>query len=305
MATDPGPDPARGFDMRALWRMTGWGVAAAFSLGALAIVTQTDTGARRLQLALAPAETPVAVAVAKVPPPAENAELAQLKTKLRELTADRGRLGARVAILERDLDDLTGSIKKQAEAAAAARAEKPASPAPAVAAPQAIAPPTVAPADSKAAAWPATQHDAGRAAEATASTPQAAERGEPPAQPAAPKAAQQQPAPKEAAPAQHVAVPLPPVRMAALPPKSAFGIALAGASSVALLHMQWAALKANFGPLLGDLQPHRLAERRGRGLHYRLIVGPLPTYTAAARLCARLIRARAVCHPVRMAGEPL
>ena len=307
MAIDPGPDPARRFDMRALWRMTGWGVAAALSLGTLAIVTQTDIGARRLQLALAPAEMPVhAVAVVKVPPLADTGELAQLKAKVRDLTADRERLGARVAILERDLGDLTGSIKKQVEAAtaaAAAKREKPATPPPAVASPQVIAPLAMAPVESKQATWGEAQHEADQAPEATASTSQTPERGEPPAE--APKAAQQQPAPKQAAPEPHAAVPLPPVRMAALPPKPAFGIALAGASNVALLHMQWGALKANFAPLLGDLQPHMLRERRGRALHYRLIVGPLPTYTAAARLCARLIRARAVCHPVRMAGEPL
>jgi hypothetical protein len=98
---------------------------------------------------------------------------------------------------------------------------------------------------------------------------------------------------------------MPPERVAALPPKPEFGIALAGASNAALLHMQWAALKANFGPLIGDLKPHALHERRGNVSHYRLIVGPLPTYTAAAKLCARLIAARAICHPVKMAGEPL
>lgn len=69
--------------------------------------------------------------------------------------------------------------------------------------------------------------------------------------------------------------------------------------------MQWAAVKANFEPLIGDLKPHALHERRGAATHYRLIIGPLPTYTAAAKLCARLITARAICQPVKMAGEPL
>ena len=69
--------------------------------------------------------------------------------------------------------------------------------------------------------------------------------------------------------------------------------------------MQWTAVKANFGPLIGDLKPHALHERRGTVSHYRLIIGPLPTYTAAAKLCARLIAARAICRPVKMAGEPL
>ena len=301
MATEAGlrePTSPRRFDMRTLWRLTGWGFAAALSLGVLAAVTQTDTGSRRLQMAMAPADLPVhAVAVVKVPPPTDKAELAQLKAQLRELTADRDRLGARVAGLERNLDDLTGSIKKQVEAAAA-KPEKPATPPPAVATPPVIAPLAMAPGAGEPASWPGTPHEADAAHEvAAAAAPQPAERAEP-----APPRQSAEPTPP--APA-HEAVPLPPVRMAALPPKPGFGIALAGASNLALLHMQWAALKANFRPLLGELKPHVLRERRGTATHYRLIVGPMPTYTAAARLCARLIHARAVCHPVKMAGEPL
>jgi len=292
------PDAARRFDMRALWRLTGWGVAAALSLGALALTVQTDTGGQRLKLAFAPTDLPVRpVAVVQVPPPSGKAELARLKTEVRALTADRARLTERVAVLEHSLGDLTGSIKRQAEAkpaaqTVAAEVAKPAPPLPAIAAPPVTAPPTAVSAEPKLAPAPSPRQ-------------KIADRVAPePAEPAAPAPPQPAASPAQHAPVQ-VTVPLPPVRMAALPPKPEFGIALAGASSVALLHMQWAALRANFAPLLGDLKPHMLREKRGAATHYRLIVGPMPTYTAAAKLCARLIRARAVCHPVKMAGEPL
>jgi hypothetical protein len=294
------PDTPRRFDMRALWRLAGWGAAAALALGVLALITQTETGRERLQLAFAAPELPVRpVAVIKVPPalPAHDAEIARLQAQLHMLVADRERLTERVASLEHSVEDLTGSIKRQAEAkpalrTAEARAE------PTVSLPKIAAPTIVQPAppqvkrEKEAEAAPAVA-----APETEPAKPTAAPVPETPPQPAPP--------PQHQAAPERVTVPLPPVRMAALPPKSTFGIALAGASNIALLHMQWAALKANFAPLIGDLKPHALAERRGGALHYRLILGPMPTYTAAARLCARLIHAHAVCHPVRMAGEPL
>jgi len=86
---------------------------------------------------------------------------------------------------------------------------------------------------------------------------------------------------------------------------SAFGVALAGASSLEIARLQWMAAKANFGSMLANLQPRAASERRGGAVHYRLVVGPLPTYTAASRLCARIVAAHAICQPVKFAGEPL
>ena len=277
------PVTPRRTDMRALWRLTGWGVAAALALGVLAFTTQTYTGSQRLKLAFTPAEMPVRpVAVVKVPPPppTNEAEMARLQAEVNVLAADRDRLTTRIASLERNLNDLTGSIQRLTTPPAPATA---AEPAPKPTPPQTVAAPAAPPAGA-----PREQSEA-KASEPPVSGP--------PQEVSAPSPA----APPEAAPA----VPLPPVRVAALPPKPEFGIALADASSVDLLHMQWAAVKANFGPLIGDLKPHALQERRGGATHYRLIIGPLPTYTAAAKLCARLITARAICHPVRMAGERL
>jgi hypothetical protein len=295
------PDTPRRFDMHALWRLAGWGAAAALALGVLALTTQTETGRERLQLAFAAPELPVRpVAVIKVPPalPAHHAEIARLQTQLHMLVADRDRLTERVASLEHSVEDLTGSIKRQSEAKPAqqpaeARAE-PAVSLPKIAAPTIVRPPPP----------PQVKHEKGAEAAPAAAAPEF-EQAKPAAAPVAAAPPQPAPPPQHQAAPERVTVPLPPVRMAALPPKSTFGIALAGASNIALLHMQWAALKANFAPLIGDLNPHALAERRGSALHYRLILGPMPTYTAAARLCARLIHAHAVCHPVRMAGEPL
>ncbi|MEJ2375508.1 MAG: hypothetical protein P8Y53_09405 [Pseudolabrys sp.] len=333
MATDTAPrqpDSPRMFDMRALWRPTGWGVGAALALAALAVTTQTHTGSERLKLAFAPPEAPAAVA--KLPPPrrAEDAEMARLQTQVRMLTADRERMTERIASLEHSLDDLTGSIKRQLETA---RAESK-SPPPAVAAPRVTASAPSPPAAPKPAQQTAGQPAA--AAKPEPAKPAAADKAAPtetaaPAEESGADQAKATPAEESstqasaasaklaAAPPQaparqtpvQVVVPMPPERVAALAPKGRksekpqFGLSVAGASSRMLLRMQWAAAEARFGSLLGDLKPYALAERRNNVLHYRLIIGPMPTYTAAARLCGRLIAAHAVCHPVKMAGEPL
>jgi hypothetical protein len=120
----------------------------------------------------------------------------------------------------------------------------------------------------------------------------------------------------EAAPAEQVEdkIPLPPERVAstepaapttAEQPQGEFGIALAGASSIEVARMQWAAVKANFGSMIATLQPRAISERRGAATHYRLVAGPLPNLTAASRLCARIVAAHAICQPIKFSGEPL
>ena len=123
MAIEPAPQEpdmieirARRFDLRALLRLTAWGGAAAVALGAVAFVSQTESGSQRLELAFAAAELPVKpVATVKIPPRREqDAEIARLQTQVRTLAADRDRLAERVAGLEHNIEDMTGSIKRQA-----------------------------------------------------------------------------------------------------------------------------------------------------------------------------------------------
>ncbi len=123
MAIEPVPQEpdmieirARRFDLRALLRLTAWGGAAAVALSAVAFVSQTESGSQRLELAFAAAELPVKpVATVKIPPRREqDAEIARLQTQVRTLAADRDRLAERVAGLEHNIEDMTGSIKRQA-----------------------------------------------------------------------------------------------------------------------------------------------------------------------------------------------
>ena len=118
-------------DMAALWRFGTWGVCAAAALIAVAVASQTERGGERLHSAFAaPASTPVdeAVAVAEARQRAAEAqaETERLAAQLRDLTADRDRLAARVAGLEHNFEDITGSIKREVAEVAARVAPPPA-----------------------------------------------------------------------------------------------------------------------------------------------------------------------------------
>lgn len=107
--------------LRSLLRLAGWGFCAALALGVTVTLTQTDRGAERLQQAVANLYTPEKPETARVPAPpvtvaqktfdAEQ-ETGRLASQLQSLTADRDRLAARLATLERSFDDITGSVKQ-------------------------------------------------------------------------------------------------------------------------------------------------------------------------------------------------
>jgi hypothetical protein len=103
--------------VRALWRLSAWGFTAAIALAALAITTQTEGGSERLALALASGNRPalaVEIAELKRRTLEKEAETKRLEAQVITLAADRDRLSTRLASIERNLDDMTGSIKRQA-----------------------------------------------------------------------------------------------------------------------------------------------------------------------------------------------
>ena len=291
---------------RPLWRPFGWGSAATIALAAVAFTSQSEDGGKRLQLALAYGSEP-GRAVAEIPPLAAEAEAKaetkRLAAQVRELAADRERLTTRIATLERNLEDMTGSIKQQSERLAAARAANTPPPAPSAPAttPAIVAatrPPTPAlpalmplaiPALSEAAAsWPPTT-----------TPPEAAE-------PATPRESAQ-PAAGPAPPPVRVAA-APASESAAAPPpaKPDYGIDLGSAGSLEALRIHWAALKANYGPLLVGLHPVAAQHpKHPAGVTYRLVAGPLPNAAEAARFCASFPVTRTGCRPALFNGLQL
>ncbi len=259
-----------------LW-LGGWGGAAAIALTALAIASQTKTAGDRLRQVFAINEP---AAIAQMPPRVTQLEsdVLLLTAQVRALTVERDRLAGRIALLESSIDDMTGAIKRQAAATAAALTAKTTQPAPS-------APATTAPSA------------AANASPTASPTP-------PPIAAAAPKADTQTTA----------AVPLPPTRVAAVsandaaPPatnQNEFGLDLGGAVTLDGIRQRWITVKASFGPLLSGMYPLAAREHRAGASGYRLVVGPLPNSPAATGLCAHFAAARTACKSVKFDGEQI
>jgi len=263
-----------------LW-LCGWGGFTAVALTALAIASQTETASERLRHIFAMNESS---AIARMPPRVAQleTETQRLAAQVRALTTDRDRLAGRIALLESSIDDVTGAIKKQAAATAAALAAKAPPPTPS-------APATVLPAPSN----PPGPKVAIAATETLAS-----------AAPPAPKADRAPPQP----------VPLPAARIATVsitgpdPPaarQDEFGLDLGGGATIDAIRQRWSTVKANFGPLLSGMHPLAAHDPRPGAPGYRLVVGPLPNSVAATGLCAHFSAARTACRAVKFDGEQI
>jgi sporulation related protein len=264
-----------------LWRLFGWGTVATLALIAVVLTSQTEAGSRRLRSAFVDSAEPVAV-VSALPRGADSgAEARRLAVQVRELTADRDRLTARIATLERHLEDMTGSIKRQDEKLAAAATREPE---------MTLAPPGRA-------KLPALMAPGADHAELpwfmSMRTPQIAE---PPVPPQRTEAE---------------APPLPPARASTAnepepPARGEFAIDLGGAASIETLRALWVSLKASHGPVLVGLQPLVAQHpKQPSGVTYRLVAGPLANAEEAARLCSRLPATRTGCHPTKFGGAQL
>jgi hypothetical protein len=263
-------------------RMVGWGGAATLALAVLALTLQSEAGSERLQSAFATTVAPQAVAEAEPvePAPEKDAEIKRLETLVVALANDRERQSARIASLERNLEDMTGSIKQQVAIAAKAITPPPAPPpvpAAPVITPLAMAP--VSPPATSAAGWSGNN--------APQNAPQAA-----------PPVAEAVPMPPERAVAA-----LPVAEAPEAPRKPEIGIDLGGAANLDVLNARWAAVKANFGPMLAGLYPRATQNHRPNSSEYRLIAGPLPSNAVAVQLCAKFVAARVTCRAVKFDGE--
>jgi hypothetical protein len=89
--------------------------------------------------------------------------------------------------------------------------------------------------------------------------------------------------------------------------KTEFGLDLGGAGTVEALRTAWTAAQRRHGPLLEGLQPVVQMRERGRPVQVelRLIAGPVANAAAAARLCAAMSAAGAICAPAVFDGQRL
>jgi hypothetical protein len=119
------PDGASHLDLWPLLRFGGWGACAVIALAVAVAAGRTDTGTRRAVLAHAsitgsqPEQALRAAGVEMLARAEAEREARRTAEAVRSLGAERERLWQRIATLERNLDDLTGSVKRQREAPAA------------------------------------------------------------------------------------------------------------------------------------------------------------------------------------------
>src|ERR1043166_2947241 len=139
---------AQQFDMRSLLRLALWGGAAAADLLVAVISARSNLGSQRIMLASRgpqpPAEQVSPVNAQLAARAAENErETKRLSDALHALATDRDRLLTRLTLIERNLEDMTGSINRQTAAAPPPPTKDPAPAAPPPAA-QVFAPPVAA-----------------------------------------------------------------------------------------------------------------------------------------------------------------
>jgi hypothetical protein len=179
---------------------------------------------------LQPAPTPQQPAVRPFDAQAETKKLADA---VRDLTADNDELKSRLAVVEHSVDDVTGSIARQAQA-----------------------PPP----------WP----DSGP--------------------------------PVPATPAAIAAVVAP-----ALPLPMEYGVDIGSAVSIQALRARWAGIRSAHPQLFDGLAPTiALGEtQQSNRPELRLVIGPIASADAAAKLCRTLERFRLTCQPTIFAGRHL
>ncbi|HWK95724.1 MAG TPA: hypothetical protein VNR39_09900 [Pseudolabrys sp.] len=296
---DPFDPPEHGplRDTSLVWRLSLWGGAATVAVAAALLVLNADLGLDRIVQALSQPAPGQQVALEDTLLKRVEAQRVEenrrLETRLRELAADRDKLNARLATLEQNFSDLTGSIKRDMAALAVT---KPAAPAPALAPPPAVthvAPKPEARLEPRAEAKPQDKQEVALPAEG-------------------PVPAAEGPTAAATQPPQTANVPMPPTRMAAAPTatpdeprKAELGVDLGGARSMEILQARWVAVKANFGPVIEGLRPLAGYDDRPGIIPYRLIVGPLPNAAAAAQICTRMHASKVPCRTVDYVGEKL
>jgi hypothetical protein len=229
-------------------------------------------------------------------------ETKRLVEAVRALAVDREQVLARIATLERNLDGVTGSIKR--DRIAGLQPNPP--PTPAQNLPQ--IPPIAAP--------PAARPDAPVAPVTEAASVQAAIQAPVPIPTPQPSGTNE--APQKAAPeaGNRWAPSSPLVRVTTVEPAEApaepvvaggLGVDVGGATNYEGLRTLWHSTKSSEPTLLEELFPVVTVRENSKthGVDLRLVVGPVADAEAAARLCSTLSAGHHYCQPVAFEGQRL
>jgi hypothetical protein len=264
------------YGVLSLLRLATWGVLATISLG-LAVISAYSSAPRPTAADIESAQSRTSVAE----PGEADANTRRLIDAQRTLAADREQLLARMDLLERNLADVTGSIKRDASTASQQALAQATSTSPAAGTPAAATP--ASPPEILAARGTATLN-------VPASTP------------ASP--------PPSTMPSVAVATPDSSGRSAAAasnPVTAELGVDVGGAHNFESLRTLWTSTKRSNVALPEKLYPRVLVRENNKtpGAELRLIIGPLASAEAAARLCSALLAEHRYCEPVAFEGQRL
>jgi len=239
---------------RQLTRLGVWITLATVAMLTVVLTARTESGIRRIATLITPAEP---ARSARVPvanrQSDQEAEQRRLGEAIRALTADRDKLLARINMLERNLEDVTGSIPPKAVGPSTPVFAAP------LPAPQAATTPPAQPTGSN-----QSRVAAGHLVTGTAGA------------------------------AESVAT------------RTEFGVDVGGNTSIEGLRTLWTTLKTAQPALFEGLRP-LIGVREGRAgaVELRLVAGPLPNASIAARLCAALSAVNQSCQPTVFDGQRL
>jgi hypothetical protein len=262
--TAPAKAAAAGaFTIQHLWRMMLWGATAAGALLVAVLTTRGDTGSQRMATLFS---EPGKRQVAALPfdPQAETRKLAET---VRDLTIENGQLESRLAAIEQNVNDVTGSITKQIDEVKKRAAN-------------------TWPADAK--PGPITPEIVASIISPPIETPSAFGTPSPP--PPAPLTSPATQSPGDttgsiAKPAEYK--------------PAEYGVDVGGALSIEVLRARWLGIRSAHRHLFEGLTPtvelHQIP--KSNRVELRLVVGPLDNSEAAAQLCAALAAYRLLCQP--------
>jgi hypothetical protein len=258
--------------VRSLVRLGAWGCGATLALILTVLALQSDIGAQRLAAAYNTTQTAklTSDAVARLQPNEETRRLAEVT---RNLATDRDRLLARLTVLERNLEDVTGSIRRAPETAAA----------------------------KTEAAGPTTFSTA----MTSTSSPQPIPLSRPGTIVVPPRAGIAPAAPLPQIASAPATIAAEPETTQSIATTSEFGVDIGGGASLEALRDLWGAARNNHGAALQNLRPVIAVREGEKGIELRLVAGPLNNAGAAAKICASLASGGWACKPAVFDGQKL
>jgi hypothetical protein len=310
--------------MQTLWRLAIWGGVATLALfAAVMSAFFSSAGSNRQTASAAAGQTStaevssaqLAAAQGTAQPRTFGGETAsgagdtaeetrRLAEAIRTLAADRDQALSRIAALERNLDGVTGTIKRDTGTTKRDSIQRDLAPTlPLLPLPPSQSPPQSASAATSTAPSARPETPAVPVTEAAVTptpTPASQQSGVGDAAPMAAAAADAPPAP--AANPVHLSTPAEQALASA-----GLGIDVGGAGNYQGLRTLWHSTRNIDPALLEGLYPLAAVRENGKthGADLRLVIGPIADAEAAARLCTTLAASHHYCQPVAFEGQRL